>query len=332
MSDLDLSRRLVTRAERMRQDDPGRALDLAVAARTLASGVDRRRVARSVWRVLQIEAWTSLSSAQRALGHDEYAEASLGVALAFLDTKVAADAPNLPPRLAQRAAYLRAGQERFEESLALIDEAVEAFDRLGQTRRLATALVDRAVIFADSGRKQLAVHALCHALAHHADAMSHRTFLAAVHNTAVFAHETAQTTTERREALSWLRLAVHCHARMPANAERLKLRALLGLSAIGLGLTEEGLTELWTAHAAFKRLGFARQQALTLLDLARAALLTERPDELRRVAGEMFAVLHAFRRDRQCRTALLHFCRALQGGGLTLSLVTRTANTMRTAE
>jgi tetratricopeptide (TPR) repeat protein len=266
---------------------------------------------------------------QRALGHSDHAEATLNVALAFLDSAVTEHDPSLPPRLAQRAAYLRAGQGRFTEALELIDEAVHSFEAQGRQRLLATALIDRAVILGDTGRKRLAVRALRDALGQHGRTMSRRTFLAAIHNTAVFLHEVARSNDETREALAWLRLAIRCHARLPATAERIKLRALLGLSAIRVGSIDDGLTELWCAHDAFKQLRFTRHQALTLLDLAQAALTHHLRGDLRRIAGEMFALLHAFGHDSEHRTLLLRFCHALQHDALTESIVARPAQAIR---
>ncbi len=332
MSDIKLCQRLIARADEMRQQDPMRAYEIARAARALASAVDRRTVDRGAWRALQIEAWAALSGVHRALGRSDHAEAALNVALAFLDREATRHDPSLPLRLAQRAAYLRAGQGRFTEALELIEETIGALADQDRPQLLSTALVDRAVILGDAGRKRLAVHALRDALAEHGRTMNRRTLLAAIHNTAVFLHESACTERETREALAWLQLAVRCHAQLPATAERIKLRALLGLSAIRLASIDDGVAELWSAYDAFKRLHFAHHQALTLLDLAQTALTHRRHQDLRRIAGEMFALLHAFDSDSEHRDPLLRFCHALQHDALTDSIVARTAQAMRATD
>ena len=328
-TDLHLCRRLVARADSMRQQDPERAVILADAARSLASALDRRCVARGPWRALQAEAWGATSSALRARGESDVAEGALNVALAMVGAEARAFDPTLPPRLAQRAAYLRADQERYTEALELITEATRTFAQLGRRRLLATAMVDRAVILGTAGRKRAAVRALRISLEHHGSAMDRRTRLAAVHNTAVFLHETARTPTERREALRWLRLAIRCHDHLPAKAERHKLRALLGLSSLDLGLVDQGFEALWTAFLAFRRIGALHQQASILLDLARAALLHERPNDLLRISGEMFSLRRGFTHDRPIERALRRLHRALQDGGLTPRLVANTAEAMR---
>lgn len=332
MSDPRLCRQLVERADLMRQQDPRRAVSLADAARALASSVDRRRMHRGSWRALQAEAWGAMSGALRALGEGDAAESTLNVAIAFVEAEARAFDPTLPPRLAQRAAHLRAGQERYREALSLIDEAVHELSSLGRHRLLATALVDRAVILGAAGRKRLAVRALRKALEGYGASMSRRTRLAAVHNVAVFLHEAARTPKERREALHWLRLAMRLHEAVPASVERHKLRALCGLTALELGLLDEGFAALWSAYAAFSRLGIARQRASILLDIAQSALRFDRRDELRTVAGEMFGLRRAFSAERSCWTALGRLHRALQRGGLTPGLIARTAEAVGTGE
>ncbi len=329
MTDSHLCRQLVARADSMRPQDPTRAMSLADAARSLASALDRRGLERGPWRALQAETWGAMSSALRALGKSRDAEGALNVALAFVGDEARAFDPTLSARLAQRGAYLRSGQERYTEALELITEATRTFARLGRRRLLATALVDRAVILGAAGRKRAAVRGFRSALDHHGSMMNRRTRLAAVHNTAVFLHESARTTVERREALRWLRLALRCHDRMPAKAERHKLRALLGLTALDLGLIDQGFEELWCAFVATTRIGAHGQQASILLDLAHAALRTDRPSELRRISGELFSLRRNFAHDRESLKALGRLHRALQDGGLTPTLVKDTADTVR---
>lgn len=332
MTDSYLCRRLVARADSMRQQDPGRAVSLADAARSLASSLDRRRVERAPWRALQAETWGALSSALRALGKSDDAEGALNVALAFVGEDVSSFDPTLSARLAQRAAYLRSGQERYAEAIELITEATRTFAQLGRRRLLATALVDRAVILGNAGRKRAAVRGFRRALDEHGSAMNRRTRLAAVHNTAVFLHEAAGTSAERREALRWLRLAIRCHDRMPAEAERHKLRALLGLTALDLGLVDQGFEALWTAFAASKRIGARGQQASILLDLVHASLRHDRAEDLRRISGEMFSLRPSFAHDRETDKALGRLHRALQAGGVTANLVADAADAVRAAK
>lgn len=332
MTDSYLCRSLVARADSMRQQDPGRAVSLADAARSLASSLDRRQLARGPWRALQAETWGAMSSALRALGKSDDAEGALNVALAFVGEDALTFDRTLAARLAQRAAYLRSGQERYAEAIELITEATRTFARLGRRHLLATALVDRAVILGNAGRKRAAIRGFRRALDAHGGAMNRRTRLAAIHNTAVFLHEVARTTEERREALRWLRLAIRCHDRMPAEAERHKLRALLGLTALDLGLVDAGFDALWTAYSASKRMGARGQQASILLDLVHAALHHERSDALRRVSGELFSLRQSFAHDRESEKALGRLHRALEDGGLTPTLVTATAETVRYAE
>lgn len=332
--DVELCRKLIARADEMRHQDPARALELARAGRNLAAGLDRARLGDAGWHGLQAEAWGVLASVLRAVSKLDEAEGALNVAIAFAGGVAATsrDDPTLAPRLAQRAAYLRASQQRYDEALELIEEAVTAFRELRAPAQLATCLVDRSVILADAGWKPQALIVLQRTLRRYRARMAPRTFLAAVHNIAVFLHDLARSRPAMQEAIAWLRFAIRCHERYPETLGLLKLYALHGLTAIRLGEIGPGVASLWAAHGGFKRLGARRQQAINLLDLAAVALQHERRRDLRRVGGEMFPVLRAFDHDPEARQALVRFCRALVDGTLTTRLIRRVATALRAGE
>ncbi len=316
---------LLRLADKLRNRDPKRAVEIAKSARDLAAGVDRESVGCRRWLALQAEAWATLGSAYRGVADLRQAEGALNVALAFLSARELE--PPLDPfafaSLAQRASYLRCDQGRYPEALDLNEEALDRYRELAATQQMAGALVDRALILGRCGRFRLAMACLVQALSRLDPVASPRSYLAAVHNMAIYLHEGATTREHDLEAKKWLALAARQHARLPERVNLLKLRMLEASIAIRLGSVAEGVAKLWRAHDGFERLGSVHNQILVLLQLAALSLKSGETREVKRIAGKMFPIFRKLKVDRETSASLMLFCRAAQADAATLDLLDR---------
>ncbi len=293
---------------------------MATEVRQLAAGLDRSEAGESSWLELQAEVWIVLAGIYRSLDDLGQTEAALNVALAFLDQRQQpASCSPIHARLACRAAYLRCDQGRTAEALALIDEAIGIYRRLGLL--VSAARVDRAVILTRAGRPTAAIDALCSALDTPGIGSQPLIFLAAIHNMSWLLQQLASTTAETREALGWLRLAVRLHTLVPEKLNLFKLHGLLGITAFKLGAVDEATEHLWLAHGGFRRLGATREQAGALLEIAAIELSRGAAQAVKRLAGHLFSILRHPALPRDCAAGLLLFARAAQAERATPELV-----------
>ena len=316
---------LLRQADELRHRNPKQAVKVAEGARDLAARIDDETVGRREWLALQVEAWSTLGSAYRAVVDLRRAESAFNVALAFLDASESHDGadPLVRPRLAQRASYLRCDQGRFDEALELNEDAMKTYRDLKAIQPLARALVDRALILGRSARITKAVAHLIRAFYLLDPHESPRSFLAAVHNMTIYLCDVAETDEEHREAYRWLTLAACQHARMPEDVNLLKLLMLEGSMAIRRGAEKEGLGKLWAAHNGFERLGSVHNQVVVLLHLAGVFLARGEMRDVKRITGRLFPIFRKLEVDRETSTALMLFYKAAQTEGATLELLDR---------
>lgn len=336
MSRVQQCRRLLERVEELRFEDPREALRVAERARDRVASLDREEIGVDDWLALQADAWAVFGSALRSVYDFSDSEGALNVALAFLSSPELKEhaSPLAFAQLAQRAAYLRCDQGRFQEALDLVDEAISISRDVGATQAEAGAMVDRGVILGRAGHKEDAIAHLGEALDRIDPDRNPRNFLAAVHNTALYLHELADDSPQVNElALKWLKLAHRCHKMLPPEGLGVwKLRTLQGLTSVRLGQAERGIRELWRAQAGFQGLGAAYEQAFTLLHLASVYQVRGDAAEVKRVAAQLFPVFHSLKFDREASAALLLFYNAAQAKSTTRELIERVSSTLREAQ
>lgn len=335
MRELMICRRLLEQADDLRFENPSEAFRMAETVRRRAARLRKDQVGEAEWLDLQADVWAVMGSALRSISDPMEAEGALNVALAFLEaSKIAAHFnPLKHARLAQRAAYVRCDQRRFEEALNLIDEAIEAFTDGGAAQAAAGALADRGLILGRSGRQDEAIRHLGEALDQLDPDQSQRNFTAAIHNTALYLHDLADDSPWTHDlALKWLHLAQRCHQALPPGSlNSLKLRTLLALTSIRLGHDEEGIHELWQAQEGFQQLGAVYEQSLALLHLATSYLIRGQREEVRRVSGRLFPIFRGLKSDREASAALMLFYDTAQAETATLDLIDQVSATLRRA-
>ncbi|MEM6794103.1 MAG: hypothetical protein AAF725_08970 [Acidobacteriota bacterium] len=333
MDEVALARRLIQAADEARDQHPARALQRALCARDFAASLDvgeSEALDHETWSDLQSDAWAALGSAHRSTADLQAAESCLQVALTFLEARAEAD-PRRRARLAQRAAYVRSDQGRFDEALDLLADARTLYVDLGEAQKAACARVDRALVLKRSGRPQAAIEELSASLETLDREAEPRSYLAAVHNMAHALLETAADEAEENEALRWLELAFEEHGRRPAALNVLRLRAVAALTASRLGRPSHGLAELRRLADEFARLGAAEDQALALLHTAELTLSAEdvepaeRASEVLRLSGRLFPLMARLPLDEDAHEALLGLMAGARRRELTVDAVRRAA-------
>ena len=311
MIELESCLRFLSQADEIRHSHPRRSLELALDARDVAAVLDRKAVGVIRWRSLQADAWAILGSSYRAVGDLRRAENAFNVAFSFLAERPLYD-PLALSRLCQRAAYLRSDQGRFPEALDLIDSAIADFRQLGENGRLACALVDRGVILRGAGLVREALSYVRQALEILDTAAEPRIFLAASHNMALYLQELAETPAELQEAIAWLEVAIAQHGRAAESVDFFKTRAVVALTSIRLGRREEGRAELQRCFEGFGRLDSIPNQAVMLLHLLALAAMAGQQDEIQRLTGLFFPLLHRLDPQEAIGNALLDLIKLVQ--------------------
>ena len=316
-AELEAWRGRIEAADALRFQDPGRSLSLSLQVCEAVAALDGP--SGGPWGRLQAEAWGTLGSAYRAVGDLRRAESCLQIALAFLDgTSVE---PQVWARYAQRASYLRCSQRRFDEALALCDDVVRIYDDQGMDQDAASALVDRALIFARGGRPEVAVGILETCLERLDAAQRPRAYLAAVHNMAYYRLQAASSPEQEREAAAWLDRADALYEESSAPLARWQLEAMRGVTAIRFGRRAEGERILWHAYHGLGELHARSEQMLALFHLADSAAARRDDDELLRLAGLIFPLLRELRLPQVARRAVLRFLSAARARRVTSEVI-----------
>lgn len=307
-------RRALLRARALRDlaasiEPPPASAPVATAAEGGDAGESRRQ-----WNRLQASAWGVLGSAHRSVGDRARAESALAVALAFLETPTDTRPDGADPetdlglaRLAQRLSYVRCDQQRFDEALALNDDALRLFDRAGDARLAASVRVDRALFFHRSGQTRRAIPLLIHALGRLDEESQPRVFLAAVHNLGFYLSLEARDADQEREALAWLELGWQLHLEHPEEPGLLRLRAVAALMALRRGHVEEATEALASCRAGFAELGAMAEQAAVLLHLVALAFEEGRNEDVRAFAAQLAPILHHLGLPEPARAMLRRF-------------------------
>ena len=327
-----LATSLIEAADDARYRHPRRALERAFAARDFAASLQVTELEASDasprwrWLALQSDAWAVLASAHRGVGELDRAEASLLVALTFLDV-VPAKGGHRRARWAQRASYVRLDQGRFGEALELLAESRRLYLELGFEQRAASVMVDMALVLARSGRRQQAAAQLTRALEVLHRREEPRSYLAAVHNLARVLLEIAERPEEEQEALRWLELAIREHDRFPEPLNALRLRALAALTAARLGRVDAALASLEELAGAFATVGAVGDQVLALLHASEIALRHGRIDgpQALGAAGRLFPLLRRLPVDDEAKTALRRLLSSAEESQLSVDAVRRAA-------
>jgi len=289
-----------------RHREPGRSLEIAVAAAALTeplAGPRRSSVGEASLRAASL---AFLANARRIAGDHRGAEEAWA-RLAAEGWKGEGN-PYLRALLAELRASLARDQRRFAAARHLLGEAIEIYRQQGAVHFMGFAEVLLSYDIFIEGKTDEALTTLLRGLAHMAPGRSPGTALSALHNAVVYLSELG----ENYRAI-YLLQQFECFyltqgdALLMVRAGWLKGRVLskLGFYRDAILLLDRARTELTERQLHF-------DAALAGLDLALALAETNDSVGVMRIAQEMYPVFVAHDIPREASMALLQFAQAAE--------------------
>lgn len=324
---LGLSEFLCRESERVTSTDAARAVDLAELAVLVASLLEEGKPIEDSWLdQVQANAWAHLGNARRVLGELRSATDAFREADQFWEvgTRVAGDSLGYEAHYLALKASLRREERRFEEALALLDQALEA--ESGPALRGAI-LVARAKTFEEKGEPVRAISLLREA-AQEADPQAPpRLRLCIEHNLLLL------LTAEGRhsEAENMLPAVSDLSRTLGNRLDLLRLRWAEAriAAAKGEAVSAAALFEEVRAGLLSQEIGF--DAALVSLELAALHLEKGETAEVKRIAREILSVFQSRDVHREALAALAIFIRAAETETVTFAFAGRVADYLRKA-
>jgi len=311
---------LVARSREAVFDEPGSALAAATRATHLAEALLAPGAAADALALdaadLAAEAWAYRANAERVLSDLDAAESSFASARRHLDRGTGR--PLLAARLDDLEASLRSAQQRHEEALALLDEAIRRCRAAGARHLLGYSLVKRGHLLTEAGDPQAALVALAEAISCLQPEEDLRTYLLAASNVARCLDRVGYSIAARA-LLAELR---PLHERLGERVNLLRLDWLEAEIDLGLGRHKEAEATLLAVREAFLTREMAYDAALVSLELAGIYGEQKRFLDLRRLALEMLPIFQSRRIHREALAALVLFREAISFGHADLALFT----------
>jgi tetratricopeptide (TPR) repeat protein len=295
-----LVKRLVEASHASRYDNPARMLHLANLAR-LAAEACTAATAGSTPRLAdaRAQAWRQYGNALRVTGRLREAEEALGTALR-LSAEGTGD-PQLRASIYEHTGSLRYFQRRFDEAIAMADEAGRIYRELGDAHAHASTLVQKAIALLYSGEAEAAVRTLNRAIPLIDQEGDPHLLLAACHNLI-----RCYIDLERPEQA----LSIYFEARnlyKEFNDSLISLRAgwQEGQLLRDLGHLRAAEESLLRARQGFLDRNLFYEAAVVSLDIAVVYLKLNEAGSLQQTVAEMLPIFTTLGVDREAIAALL---------------------------
>ena len=288
--------------------DPTNAIELADLAVAISC---RIAPAEGVGvRSLEARAWASLGNARRVASDLHGAEEALRRAEVLLADGSGTGLLNLldRARVLDLVASLRISQRRLPEALRLLGRVQVIYQRLGQSHLLGRTLAQRAIVCGEAGDAETAIGLLRQALELLDPQEEPRMVLAARHNLILYLAEVGAN----REAFTQLFHTRPLYLQIGDRIILLRLRAVEGKVAAGLGRLEQAEVAYKEVRDAFVELGMDYDAAVVSLELAAIYARERRSEELRRLSEEMLPVFQSRSIHREALVALSMFRQAVE--------------------
>lgn len=302
------------------QEEAARVGELAVEA---ARRLDADRYGEGRTHDLKARAWSAVGYVRRLLADYPGAERAFQNAESHL-MRGSGD-PSEEARLLELKSSLRRSERRFEESLALIDEAIELYKLLTEKHLTGRALVRRGVTLGFLDRLPEAITSLQQGLSMLQAAAEPRIDLYGRHNLFCFLLEAGRLL----EAQAMLADTQRLHREVGDDHGRLRLQWLEGRLAAALGQVEQAEAALLSTRDAYFHHGEGLNTALVSMELASLYVRHDRPRDLHRLSDEIFPMFQLRDLPREAIGALTTFQEAVQQERLTPELVDEILATVR---
>jgi tetratricopeptide (TPR) repeat protein len=315
---------LVAASHRAVSDRPRAALELARLALALAPAL--ADLGGEAVATARLRAYTHLANAWRMLGDFRQAERAFRAAEAAWEGSLR-DPLDSGRRLEFEAPMLRA-QGRFDEALALIDEAIALYGKLREPHWKGRASIIKGVILRYRGALAAAADCLRDSLFLLDGDREPRLLAMAQMNLIGCLHEAGRPA----EAAALLPAARRFHEQVALPADRLRLTWIAGRVASSLGRFREAERDLLAVREDFLAGGLALDAALVCLDLAALYAQQGRTAEMKRLAAEMVPIFSAQEVPQAAAAALILFGQAAQRERVTQALVDELAAALQGAQ
>lgn len=305
-------------------EDPGRSVNFAELAVKVSQRLGESYDPHWV-HDLQARAWTYLGNARRVLGELRSAETAFRDAELCLARSMTGNEQVRAETLDIKSS-LRRDQGRFEEALALLDEAIALYQegKDGENERaIVGALVKKARTLEAVGDLERAIEVLEHARELDS-AKEPRLGLYIRHNLLL-----CLISAGRHGEAERLLPDVGRFSAMAGNRlDHLRLRWLEARLAAGLGRSAEAETVFGQVEGEFLHLGMGYDAALVALDLAILYAREHRTQELKRLATEIMPIFQSRDLHREALATLVMFQRACEEERLTVELAEQIASAL----
>ncbi len=311
-----LVRKLVELSDAVRYENTARMLHLAHLAR-LAAEACSVASAGSAPKLADLRAlgWRQYANALRVSGRLREAEEAFANAQHFCEEGTGD--PPLRASILARVGSLRYFQRRFDEAIALADEVGRIYNELGETRLVATTMVQKAISQIYAGETDAAVLTLNRAIPlidHEGDPYL---LLVACHNLIRAYNDLGQP--EQALSLYFEVRGLYQDFQDPLIALRSGWQE--GQILRDLGHLRAAETALLAARRGFQEMELLYEVALVSLDLSAVYVRLGETEKLHEAVAEMVPIFKSLGVDREVLAALLQLQQAQQQSRQALELI-----------
>ena len=306
---------LIERSHKLGFSDPQEGMDLAEVATEIADRLDAKHYGPTQVRDMKAAAWSQYANALRVVSDLRKSEEAFGIAEHFL-AGGSGDLLALA-RLFDLKASLRRAQRQFDDSVALLDSAIDLYRKLRDPRREGSALIKLAYVKAQQEDFALAIALVQEGIGLLDPVADLRLLTMARGN--LIDHLTDAG--RYLEAQAMLARARREQLRDGDPLPLLRLRWVEGKIAAGLGQFEAAERAFVDARQGFIDHAVGYDAALVSLELADLYARQGRTAEMKRLAIEMLPIFRSRDVHREALAALLVLRQAIDAEAATAAVI-----------
>jgi tetratricopeptide (TPR) repeat protein len=313
---------LLERSWKLRHEDPKQMLQLSGLAAEAADRLDPDKYGAQETFDLRARAWGEYANACRVSDDLVQAEGAIGRALEL--RKQGSCSEPLRARLAELTAGILSHQRQFPAAFQALDLAYTIHRKHGDPQSAARVLVQRGIYTGRSGDPEQGIQILAQALRQIDENEDPKLRFLVLHNILLFRVERGEFRTASLQLFEMRPL----YARHAGAVDLVKLRAIEGKIAAGLGELERAERAFQQVRDEFQQRGQVYVAAIAGLELASVWLRQGRTAEVKRLVLETLEVFRSRYVARESIAALLMLRDALERDRATLELVAMVASVL----